>query len=113
DQGNSRIEKFDAEGKYISQITGAETPAGSFSQARDIAVDNSAGPAKGDLYVTDVGHAAIDVFSSAGQYLSQITGTPTPFGGQLYGVAVDGTGNVWAYDSQGNVDEFSDTGSFL
>jgi hypothetical protein len=113
DQGNDRIEKFDAEGKYLAQITGAETPAGSFSGPRDIAVDNSSSPAKGDVYVTDVGHSVIDVFSSAGKYLAQIMGAPTAFGGILYGVAVDASGNVWAYDRGANVDEFSDTGSFL
>jgi DNA-binding beta-propeller fold protein YncE len=113
DQGNNRIEKFDAEGKYLSQITGSQTPAGSLAQPRDIAVDNSSGSAKGDVYVTDVGHSVIDVFSSAGTYLSQIVGAPTSFAGALYGVAVDASGNVWVYDSTGNVDEFSDTGSFL
>jgi hypothetical protein len=113
DQGNDRVEKFDAEGNYLAQITGAETPAGSFSSPRDIAVDNSSTPAKGDVYVTDVGHGAIDVFSPAGKYLSQITGAPTTFAGSLYGVAVDGSGNVWAYESAGNVDEFNPTGGFL
>jgi DNA-binding beta-propeller fold protein YncE len=113
DQGNERLEKFDAAGSYLAQITGAETPAGSFSTPRDVAVDNSSGPAKGDVYVTDTGHGVIDVFSPAGKYLSQITGAPTSFAGSLYGVAVDGSGNVWAYESAGNVDEFDAAGSLV
>jgi phosphodiesterase/alkaline phosphatase D-like protein len=112
DQGNNRVEKFDAEGNYLAQFTGAETPAGSFSEPYSVAVDNTSGPAKGDVYVTDVGHNVIDVFGSTGKYLSQIVGAPSSFAGKLSGVAVDASGNVWAYENTGNVDEFSDTGSF-
>ena len=113
DQGHSRVEKFTAEGVYISQFSGSETPATSFSNPDSIAVDNASDAAKGDVYVTDPGHKAIDVFNSTGTYLSQIVGTPVSFAAELIGVAVDGSGNVWAYESNGNVDEFSDTGSFL
>jgi hypothetical protein len=113
DQGNDRIEKFDVAGNYLAQITGGETPAGSFSSPREVAVDNSSGSSRGDVYVTDVGHGVIDVFDAAGKYISQITGAPTSFAGSLSGVAVDGSGDVWAYESDGNVDEFDAAGSFL
>ncbi len=114
DQGNNRVERFDAEGKYISQLTGSETPAGSFAAPGEVAVDNSSSPAKGDVYVTDVGHKVIDVFGPDGKYLSQIDGTPSSFAEELYGVAVDASGNVWAYEGyEGVVDEFNDAGSFL
>ncbi len=121
DAGNNRVEEFGPEGKYLATITGAETPAGSFSNPNGVAVDNSASPAKGDLYVMDVGHHAIDVFNSSGKYLSQIKGTPSSFAGELKGVAVDASGDLWAYDEYyelpygeiGNVAEFSDTGSFV
>jgi hypothetical protein len=113
DSGNDRVQRFDAEGKYLGQFDGSETPAGSFSGPANVAVDNSPGPRKGDVYVTDVGHGVIDAFDSTGKYLSQIVGAPASFAGELFGVAVDGSGNVWAYDSGGNVDEFSDTGSLL
>jgi NHL repeat-containing protein len=120
DQGNNRVEEFDAEGKYISQFNGAETPAGSFSAGHNvssIAVDNSTDAAKGDVYITDPGHGVIDVFDSTGKYLSQITGTPSPFAA-LVGVAVDTFGNIWAdgrFANGGEQDvyEFSDTGGLL
>src|SRR5580704_11662466 len=111
DAGNNRVEEFNAEGKYLATITG--TPAGSFSDPGGVAVDNSSSPAKGDVYVMDVGHHVIDVFNSSGTYLSQIKGTPSSFEGELAGVTVDASGDLWAHESNGNMDEFSDTGSFL
>jgi hypothetical protein len=117
DAGNNRVEEFGAEGKYVATITGAETPAGSFSDSSGVAVDNSSSPAKGDLYVMDVGHHVIDVFNSSGTYLSQIKGAPSSFAGELIAVAVDASGDLWVYDAingeEGNVAEFSDAGSFL
>jgi hypothetical protein len=113
DAGNNRVEEFNAEGKYLATITGAETPAGSFSNSSGVAVDNSSSPAKDDLYVMDVGHGAIDVFNPSGKYLSQIKGTPSSFEGELNGVTVDASGDLWTHENNRNVDEFSDTGSFL
>ncbi len=113
DAGNNRVEEFGAEGKYVATITGAETPAGSFSDSSGVAVDNSSSPAKGDLYVMDVGHQVIDVFDSSGKYLSQIKGTPSSFEGELNGVTVNPSGDLWAHENNYNEDEFSDTGSLL
>jgi phosphodiesterase/alkaline phosphatase D-like protein len=113
DAGNNRVEEFDAKGKYVATIIGAETPAGSFADPSGVAVDNSSSPATGDLYVMDAGHQVIDVFEFSGKYLSQIKGTPSSFEGQLNGVTVDASGDLWVHESSGDVDEFSDTGSFL
>jgi hypothetical protein len=127
DQGNNRVEEFNAEGKYIAQFSGSETPAGSFSRGQyvasySIAVDNSTDAVKGDVYITDPGHGVIDVFDSTGKYLSQITGTPSSFAssfGELVGVAVDTSGNVWAdsefthHSGEDDVFEFSNTGGLL
>jgi hypothetical protein len=101
-----------------------------------VAVDNSGrtkleDPSVGDVYVTDNGHHAVDRFAPAGEYLGQLTGTcpsenesqaagkcvasgvaVTPFG-ELDGVAVSSSGNVWISDSNGNLDEFSDVGNFI
>ncbi|MGD0452468.1 MAG: hypothetical protein ABSB69_02620 [Solirubrobacteraceae bacterium] len=117
DRGNNRVERFSATGTYLSQFSGSGTPAGAFSSPEGIAVDNSTvlgDPSAGDVYVADTGHSVIDKFSSAGAYLGQLTETTSgaPFG-ELYGVAVDPSGNVWVYDSSGNVDHFADTGNFV
>ncbi len=141
DKGDDRVEVFDSEGTYLSQFNGSgllpgegktagsgpgETLTGEFSSPEEIAVDSSTNPvdpSANDVYVADTGHDAIDKFSPTGAYLGQMTGTCAspgtcpgsvmPFDESPQGVAVDPDGNVWVYDSQGNVDEFSDTGSFV
>jgi hypothetical protein len=117
DRGNGRVERFSSAGVYISQFNGAETPAKGFSEPGGIAVDASGSaldPSAGDVYVEDVGHKVIDKFSSTGVYISQLTETTggSTFG-RLSGVAVDRFGSLWVYEESGNVDEFSDTGSFV
>jgi hypothetical protein len=114
------IDKFDAEGKYLCQISGAGSasssptecdttlagsPAGSFSHPDTqsplgIAVDQGTH----QLYVIDSGHQVIDVFSAAGVYEKQITEVPEGLyaeGGQYTdGIAVNATtGNVFVSDS--------------
>jgi hypothetical protein len=80
------IDVFGAEGGAPagggpSQITGAETPAGTFNFASEptgVAVDNSGGPSNGAIYVTDVVNSVIDKFRLNGsneyEYVCQITG---------------------------------------
>jgi hypothetical protein len=131
DTGNARVEQFSSTGAYISQWNGGETPAKSFlfsstSDSQGIAVDSSSNPldpSAGDVYVADVGHNAVDQFGASGTYVGQLTGTCAapgtcpgeviPFPGELLGVAVDPSGNLWVYESRGNADEFSDTGAFV
>ena len=128
DHGNNRVERFDANGSYISQLTGAETPAGSFSEPYSVAVNNAcaiykltgsectnAFPSAGDVYVTDDGHSVVDVFDPSGKYVSQITGPSpsTPFTPeQLAGVAVDPEGNIWVAELT-KVLRFNGSGEFL
>ncbi len=112
DSGNNRIEKFDAEGKYLSKLEGGETPAHAFSSPWEIAVDNTADAAKGDVYVGDVGNNAVDIFDAGGKYVSQITGTPSGTFSNLEGVAIGTGGQLWIYDGE-HLDQFSDTGAFV
>jgi hypothetical protein len=69
-------------------LTGAETPATFFEYACGTVVDS-----QGDIYVADYEHEAIDVFNSAGTYLTQIS---DPDG--ACGLAVDSEGNLYAAD---------------
>jgi DNA-binding beta-propeller fold protein YncE len=115
DQGNGRVQKFDAEGNYLSQFNGSETPnpnPGEFTP-RYLAVDNACArhepvltgaeceaydPSAGDVYVLDSTNNAIDKFSSTGTYISRL-----PALGELVlgAVGVDQTGNVIAIASEG------------
>ncbi len=136
--GAGTVYKFDANGEPVAfstlhsnALTGATTPAGSFSfpnvygTPAAIAVDDSTSlsdPSRGDLYVMDAGHGVIDKFSPSGEYLSQITGfePATGSGGhELLGLAVDAQGTVRA-DASGvatgvifaegvSVEEFDDS----
>ncbi len=110
DQGNGRVEVFDAQGAYLSQFDGSEAPGGKFVKPVDVAVDNSGGPGKGRVYVLDQGSESIEVFTAAGKYVTQLTGVCEnpgeappctgsrllPFGRPV-GVAVDTAGDLWVY----------------
>ena len=79
---------------FLYELDGGNTPAESFEFATGTVVDS-----QGDVYVSDYSHEVIDVFDSAGTYLTQITSIC----GAL-GVAVDSDGNLYAIDEcSGNV----------
>ncbi len=112
DRGNNRVERFSSSGAYEAQFNGTEidgAPAGAgheapakFSEPSGIAID----PTNGDVYVIDTGHNVIDKFNEAGEYIGQLSLTRS-----LMGVAVDSSGNLWVYESQGigYIAEFSET----
>jgi hypothetical protein len=90
-----------------------ETPQNGFAfdapSAAQIAVDNSGGVTDGDVYVTNSLNGVVDVFASTGAYVGQIdgTGATPPSGGEVCGVAVDASGNVYAGYYNGNVDKYT------
>ena len=77
--GANVVDKFNEAGEYAGvqltgpKITGQETFAFGFFPG--VAVDNSTGSNKGDVYVADAGHHAVERFSAAGSFLCEITGT--------------------------------------
>jgi hypothetical protein len=112
DRAGGRVVQFDSSGAFISEFSGAASPAGSFSSPTFVAVDNSGNPldpSAGDVYVLDAGHIAIDKFDASGTYLGQIVegAAGSPFA-ELDGVDVDSSGRLWVYQSNGEIDDFSD-----
>jgi hypothetical protein len=118
------VQEFNAQGEDISQFNGSgtlpnegkaagsgglpgEEPTGQFSEPEWVAVDNSKGPASGDVYVADVRHKVVDVFSASGKYLSQIAHL-----GSVKGLATDPAGNLFVYNG-GTVEEYDDSGARL
>jgi NHL repeat len=79
------VDKLNPDGTYAgTRITGEETPQGSFAVISfatlvtgAVAVDSSAGPDSGDVYVTDVADQVVDKFSEAGKFICQIAGDDT------------------------------------
>jgi hypothetical protein len=132
DGGGSRVEVFDSAGGYLSEFSGAESPAGAFASPEGVAVDNDAlSVSHGDVYVVDAGHGVVDRFheESPGvwKYAGQLPGrcelegeappcpgsSLVPFAG-IGGVTVDANGDVWVLEFEhGGVDEFSATGVYL
>ena len=142
DWGNERIQKFSSTGTLISMFggdvnatTGGDvctvasgdvcqpgtqgSGAGEFSLIVALAVS----PVNGDLYVADGDNSRVEVFDSAGNYLSQF-GTSGTGNGQFsfsYALAIDpNTGDVYVTDAgsqvgvqECRVEEFTPTGQYL
>jgi len=113
------VGKFDSSGNPVNftegagvgtnQLSGAETPAGSFEEFAPLGLPTqlAVNQSNGDLYVPDLFHGAVDVFSSSGKYLSQITGLSFPSG-----VTVDSpNGDVYVTNYFGGVSVFEASGN--
>lgn len=107
DAANVRVERFEANGTYVSQLDGSETPGKAFSEPTYVAVDNSTGAGKGRVYVGDRGARVVDVFGPTGEYLFQI-----PVQG-LLGITVDSSGHLWSWTNQPAFTEYDETGTVI
>ena len=84
-----------------SSLDGSTTPAGELDKPCGAATDSA-----GDLYVANSAKGEIDVFTSAGVYLTRILDPHAPCG-----LAVDPEGNVYALDTEtGDVALFAPEG---
>jgi DNA-binding beta-propeller fold protein YncE len=126
DRGNSRVERFTAEGSFLSQFNGAGTferkgkveTGLAFSRPLEVAVDNSCvirklsepslthatcekeDPSNGDVYVVDQGQSIVDKFSPTGTLIGQLVVPKVGAFLEEWSVAVDTHGNVWVSEKQ-------------
>ncbi len=138
DTGNARVDQFSSTGEFIRawgwgvadglpafesctltcQQGMQGSGAGQFTTPMFVAVDNSSGASAGDVYVGDTGTNTVSKFSASGAFISTNDGSSAtapvagPFGA-LAGVTVDGSGNLWVYDTNSDVFEFAQDASFL
>jgi hypothetical protein len=105
-------DNFSALGSNVIDGAGGAdlTPEGGlgFANASEsqIAIDNSGGATDGNIYVTQSSPNAINIFSSTGAYLGQLTAAgATPFS-EACGVAVDPAGAVYVGDYSSGIHKF-------
>jgi hypothetical protein len=122
DHEQDAIERFDSAGKASSfsasqpyvdgnRLTGTAEGAFSFLSGASemqiaVAPAGSPGGTAGDLYVTENGAGAVDVFDSAGNYLGRITEAGGSTFSEACGVAVDPAGNLYVADFGGAVSRY-------
>jgi YD repeat-containing protein len=107
DATTNLIQEFSSQGKYLASYGGTGESAGKFEEATGIAVNQ----ATGDMYVGDCGAHSIQELNAKGEYIRSLTSSHLQCPGEI---AIDSSGNVWTADmSADQVEEFSETGSFL
>ena len=92
DTGNSRIQKFSAQGEFVATIGGAGNGMGQLRDPVGVAVDSD-----GSLYVSDSGIHKLVKFGSDGRFVAQWAGPPPGFYGPL-DVALGPQGYVYVVD---------------
>jgi sugar lactone lactonase YvrE len=65
DTFSKRVEKFDSQGRYLSQFGSSGSGSGQFGGAGGVAVD----PSNADVYVADAGLARVEKFDPAGSFI--------------------------------------------
>jgi DNA-binding beta-propeller fold protein YncE len=95
--GNSRVEEFKPDGTFLRSFPAADPTY--------IAIDNSTGASKGDVYVADSTTDTVSKFTSAG---APISGWGAA--GQLSGSAATGTGTLSAATGTGDTSAATGTG---
>jgi outer membrane protein assembly factor BamB len=72
-----------------------------------VAVDNSGGPNDGNIYVPQAGTGVVEIFSSTGESIGQLTESSEGAFVEPCGVAVDPSGNVYVGDFSGQIHKFA------
>jgi membrane protease YdiL (CAAX protease family) len=109
DAGDDEVLRFDDKGEYRGRLerSGTSTP-GHFdlgSGDNDIAVDTAPGPGRGDVFVlSGKGDGTVWAFSPAGKFLWELT---PESGDEFAALAVDGEGNLWIAEPEGDIYEYS------
>ena len=72
DWRNDRIQKFTAEGEFVSKLDGSGGEPGRFNRPADVAVDS-----EGYVYVADWGNERVQLFDPEGRYQDLSRGQAT------------------------------------
>jgi len=99
---NTRIIRFDANGRFVSQWGKPGKGPGEFDLPHGIALDRA-----GRVYVADRGNARVQVFDDTGHFVADWHG---PLLGRPYGVAVSPDGSIFVVDGGDQPDTPPDRG---
>jgi DNA-binding beta-propeller fold protein YncE len=112
DAGNSRVQRFDSAGNYLSQFGSAGNGDGEFSAPRSAAVDQT----DGSVYVVDAGNNRVEKFTAAGAFVKSFGSAGSDDGefSNPQGIAVDpSSGDVYVADTgNSRVQRFSSDGAY-
>jgi len=89
-KGNARVDKFDANGKFLMQWGSHGSGPGQFEMAHCLAMDSA-----GRLYVGDRDNNRIQIFTQDGKFLGQMTQFGRPSG-----IAIDRHDILYVTDSE-------------
>lgn len=111
DADNYRVEKFDRNGKFLTEWGTQGTGDSQFTEIADIAIDN-----QNDVYVSDFQNDTVQKFNSNGGFLLR-WGSPGFMEGQFNGagsIVFDSQGNVIVAEVEtGRLQKFDNKGRFL
>jgi hypothetical protein len=98
--GNSRIARFDKDGKFLKSWGSKGSESGQFNMPHSLAVDG-----QGNLYVADPGNKRIQVFDNEGGFKTQFTNVGAP-----WAVCISPGAHQYLYSSNSNPPENLENG---
>ncbi|OFZ66652.1 MAG: 6-bladed beta-propeller [Betaproteobacteria bacterium RBG_16_56_24] len=97
DGGNFRVQKFTADGKFLSTFGSIGRQSGQFSRPKEIAIDSA-----GNIYVVDTAFGNFQIFNSDEKLLLAVGSRSNTLAPAKYslpsGIAVDEDGRVYIVD---------------
>jgi sugar lactone lactonase YvrE len=110
DAGTGTISRFHEDGtpSEFSALGSNEITSLTFGGPGEveIAVDNSGGATDGNLYVPQAGAKVVDIFSSTGELIGELTESSEGEFNEPCGVAVDPSGNVYVADFSEHIHKY-------